>query len=61
MSVAGPSQVLPPSTGDGLLHSRVLVLVPVLHGLLQFGQEVQLPQLPSTTQQINSRRIDVAP
>ena len=45
-SVAEPSQSLPPLAGSGLLHSRFLVLDPPLQGLLQFGHEDQLLQLP---------------
>ena len=48
LSVAEPSQSLPPLAGSGLLHSRFLVLDPPLHGLLQFGHEDQLLQLPWT-------------
>ena len=50
LSVAGPSQFLPPLAGSGLSHSRFLVLDPWLHGLLQFVHKDQLLQLPWTTQ-----------
>ena len=52
LSVAGPSQSLPPLDGSGLLHSRFLVMDPPLHGLLQFGHEDQLLQLPWTKRKI---------
>jgi len=52
LSVAGPSQSLPPLAGSGLLQSRFLVMDPPLHGLLQFGHEDQLLQLPWTKRKI---------
>lgn len=53
-SIAGPStsQVLPPYLGSGLLHIRVLFLIPVLHDLEHGSYSDQLLYPPCIGQRL---------